>query len=541
MNAGSLSVIFFACIVAGTVLAQVVPEDLTETQVRRLDRYVLEFIGANRMPDAQPQPPMAREFNERYTAFCLERVEREYADHGRWFYCEDRKDLSPSMRWDEVITFRAYWQLVTQRGGLEKVPHYSEENRQQAVAFWRQWQKEDGSFFNLFTNRGDRDHSNGKYIPELLKLLGASPKYPTSGYGAAEIDTLAFLRGCAANQGNEQGATAAVILTRIHEGRTDMIPVLERGLELFLGHLNPETGMFHGMNTLSENELRGYWGTAETMKLLARIVGYMGIENLPARRQRADTYLASQTNFREGNVAVKRNTAEMLIQCLMESTYRRDDLLEALQKHSEVIMTGQPWNSMDQADYVVYTLLLFGPYLHWEGYEDLAPRTPFYNGMGHDWRVVVGPFGRSVNVIRKTEEERIWHADWTAERYGLQARNAAHERKQVVDVVPVSEAWETSRDAEGRFVLTRDFQLPATDLSDPHVKILWQGGDIDILVNDCLVTRKLGGLADYGAVALRPEARASLKTGANTLTIRSAAGVEHPPQVSAGIIDWVAR
>ena len=236
--------------------------------------------------------------------------------------------------------------------------------------------------------------------------------YETSGYGAAELDTDKCLKQIAAGQMNHGTATAYVVLKRIYEVQTEYIPILERAVELAISQLSPHTGMFHGPEgNPSGDTWKEYGATAQTMKGMLRLIGYMGVENMPYRHVRADTLLKNQDWFRKSSISVKRNTTEMMIQCLLESPYQREELLKALDRHSKVVMEDEPWKLHMTGDYTAYALMMFGPYLNWEGYEGRAPRTPFPVGAEYDYRVEVGPFGRCANVIKKRPQELLWHKD----------------------------------------------------------------------------------------------------------------------------------
>lgn len=504
----------------------------------KLSRAMRDSVKALRVDQPQPQPPFVQAFNDKYTAYCLRRAEAEYKKHGRWFYCVDDREFSQKHRWDEVVSYRIYWQLLARYGSLEKIPHYSRENLQKATAFWQTWQKKDGSWFNPMTGKGDSHQCNGKYVNIILNLLGADPLYETSGYGAAKLDTRQFLEQMAERRMNEGTATGSVMLRRIHAGETGFIPVLERGIELALSHISPHTGMFHGpTGNPAGTAWKGYGTTADSMKGLLRLIAYMGVENMPCRRARADTLLENQAWFRQSAVSVKRNTAEMMVQCLMESPYRSEELLKALEAHAGTIMSGEPWKHHKTGDYAAYVLMIFGPYLNWHGYEESTPRTPFTQGVEHDWRVEAGPFGRCVNIIQKRPRERLSHKNWRYDRYGLRARNRAHERRQVVEVVPATaEGWTRSIDPKGRIVLKRRFNLEKTKLQNPYLKIKWQG-DIEIFINNVAVRKKLAGLRDFGAVHIPDAARKALRPGANTLMVRGTANND-ALNVSAGLIDW---
>jgi len=348
------------------------------------------------------------------------------------------------------------------------------------------------------------------------------------------------LKQVAGGNMNHGLATVSTMLKLIHEGQTDYIPVLERAVELALSRLSPHTGMFHGpKGNPTGGAWRGYGTTADTMKGMSRLVGYMGVENLPYRHVRADKLIETQEQTRKGAVSVNRNTSEMMVQCLQESPHRRKELLEALDGHSKLIMEGEPWKNLITGGYAEYGLAIFGPYLNWEGYEDTHPPLRFTTGAAHDYRVEVGPFGRCVNVIKKRPEELLWDKNWSYAKYGLRARNTAHENRKVIDVVPASaEDWTRSVDKEGRIILTRTLSLEKVGLENPYLKIKWSGGDIEILMNGVLVKKKLVGLADFGAVHIPEEARKTLKAGKNTLVVRTVGKTDSPPTISAGLIDW---
>ncbi|MBT3192101.1 MAG: hypothetical protein HN341_06060 [Verrucomicrobia bacterium] len=506
---------------------------------QRKDRFVLDAITRIRVKEQQPQPPMVEEFNEKYTAYCLKRAEAEYKENERWFYCEDKQEYGDSIRWDEVVTFQIYWQLRSQLGSLEELPNYSKENHQKAIEFWQRWQQKDGAFHNILTKKGDPNSCNQKYIPNIMKLLGCQPMYETSGYGPAQLNAVKSMREITAGNMNWGTATAAVMFERIHEGDIETIPILEQVVELAVAQLSPHTGMFHGPGGNPSGEAWIDYGlTAETMKGFGRIIGYMGVENIPYRHVRADKLIENQEWFHKSHVSVKRNTAEMMMQCLLESSYRKDELLEALDAHSSVIMSGKPWTSNTTGDYAAYVLLIFGSYLHWKGYEGRPPRTQHHQGVGYDWRVEVGPFGRSVNIIRKRPEERLTDKDFSYAQYGMRARNAAHEKRSVIDVVLASaEGWTVKAGKTGGVSAACALVLDPAILQNPYIKIKWSGGDIEIFLNNVPVKKKLGNWADFGAVHVPDEARKALRNGENTLMVRSKSPADNF-SVSAGLIDW---
>lgn len=516
--------------------AQIFPPGLTEGQVEKLDQFVLGYIREMRVEKEQPQPDFIKKFNREYAAQCLERAEKDYRQYGQWFYCVGKNGYP-----DAVVTYRVYAQLIHYYGRPEKIPGYTSGKRQKAVAFWQSWQKSNGAFLNpVFPGK----NCNGKYVPSVLGLLGSKPLYKTSGYGAAKIDTEYFLHQCDSNHLNHAMARAAVMFTRIHEGHKEYIPILERGIELALTHMCPGTGMFQGKNCdpAPGEAWSDYGTTVETMKGLARLIGYMGVENIPYRHIRADHLIKNQQYFRKGEVSVIRNTAEMDMHCLFESPYRQDELLQAMAGNAEAMFSTANWKTpFEEAggDYVAYALTIFGPFLHWEGYDNVIPRTPFYQGVAHSWRVVTGPFGHCANVIRKKPEALFWSDGWSYDRYGLRARNAMHEKKKIIDIVPASgEKWHRGRDDHGRIILTRTFTLNEPLPENPYVKIKWGEGDIEIFINNIFVRKKLGNMDNFGAIYIPPEAQKSMHPGKNTIMIRFVSVTKEALYVSAGLIDW---
>jgi len=528
------------------------PDNLSPEQNQIIEKYRLDFIKANRRGEKQQMPEFFKTFKEKYNEYCLKLAQEEHKKHGRWFYCQDYDKFGDGYkRWDEVVTYKIYWSLINYYGGLEKIPGYSEENQEKAIKFWQSWQQPDGSFNNPFDANTP---INYKYVPNILELLGAKALYKsTIGIkgGSEKIDLNTFWSGCTTFHGlNGQAAVASEMFTRIHEGKTEYVPALERGIEIFLSRMNSVTGMFHEDKIPQNKQWSEYGSTANHMKCLSRLVGYSGVENMPYRHRRADTLIANQRYFQFADVAVLRNTAEMYMQCIEESPYRREALLKALAKNAQAYYNDEPWKSHLTGDYTIYAIQMFGPLLNWDGYEKKAPRTPHYNGIANSYRIVIGPFGRCANIIEKTPEEMPWHKDWSIEKYGLQTRNTEYDRREVVDIVPVcqNDDWQESRDAQGRFVLTQTFNLKDTELENPYLKIQWSGGDIEIYINNIFVKKKLAGLnqpkditlSKFGAVYIPSQARKALQKGQNIIKIISNRNADNAPQVRMGLIDWIS-
>lgn len=518
-----------------------------------LHQYALDRMLTLGQPEKRPVPEKVRRFEEEYTRYCRNRAIDEYARTGQWFYCPDHHEFSEVYRWDEVVTWRVFWQLIKALGGIEKLPDYSLENHQKAVAFWQGWQRPDGEFFNPATGKtgSEKDGSgiNGKYVPAVLELLGAQPLHSTSGYGATAINLSELLAQCADHKKgwgmttlNHGLGKVAVLFQRIHEGETDLIPTVERCIELALSGWNAETGLFDvNPETVPGDFWSNYHATAACFKGLNRLLSAMGAENFPLRRQRADTLLKHQQEFRsdQAYIGVIRNTIEMFTQSLMESDYRQEELRQALAEHALALLRGEPWN-IEEGDYITYSLLMLGAFLQWEGYDPVMERkshpAPCDEGAAYDYRLVIGPYGRCANIIPKADYEKADHPDFNYAKCGLRARNAVHEKKPVREIAPPSDAWTESRDEKGGLVLTREFDL--TEIPrEPWLKIKWTGGDVDIHVNGVFVRRKLDGMPETGAVQIPTQAAATLKPGRNTLSLHFASD-QPSSRPLAGLLDW---
>ncbi len=500
----------------------------------KLERCFKDNIKDIRLKGKIKPPKNVSTFLDKYSQYCEKRATSEIEAHGRWFYCEDKKEFGGDIRWDEVVTYRIYSQLLDHYGSLEKLPGYTPARLKKARLFWQKWQKPNGSWINHLTRKGTPRQCNGKYVGVILKLLNTNPLYQTTGHGAFEIDTQKCFREIAARKMNHGTAHLSSMLNQIQDGNVALIPAFERAVELAMREISNVTGMFHGPNGKG-----GYWNrygaTAETMKGLLRLIAYLGLENIPYRSVRADSLIENQKPMRAASLSVKRNTAEMFVQCMLESPYRNKELLEALKKHSVVILKNQPHQSHVTGDYAAYVLQIFGPFLHWEGYEDSTPRTRFYQGMQNDYRVEVGPYGRAVNLIPKKPEEKIDHPEWSYEKCNLRMRNLVHRSREIIEIVPASASTWDKNIRSG--VISMNFSLEDLKLENPYIKLRWSGDNIEILLNDVPVKRKIGEFKDYGAICIPSNIVKSLKVGVNKLSIRPLHGKEII-NLSAGIIDW---
>ena len=537
----------FLLTVLGTprVLAFDIEPRMTFEQGRRAAAFQLDNLRHLRLRDQRPTPDFVRRYNRLATAAAEAEVLADQQKTGRWFFAFNR---AGGANGPEYATVHRYAQMLISYGSLEALPGYSKLNHEQAVRYWQSWQDPvTGRFRNVDDPAAP---INGKYMPELLRMLEAAPKHPWMADGGAGLDVDAVTRTCARRpwfSGQFHAATFqhTCMLSAIHEGQAEYLPHLEHGLELLLPLINPTTGMLGGPDDPEGAVWATYGASADTLKGGSRLVGYMGIENLPHRHERADHLLRNVAHFCRGDVAVQRNMLEACVHCITESTCRRDELYDAVRRIAESAMHGSPWDSQASANYITYLFCLAGGMLNWDMYDGRLPLTPqiLNNGVLHDWRILIGPYGRVANVYRKADDESFWSPDWSDPRYqqcSYAARNDQHDRRVIHEIVPMTDGnWQFTRDAEGRFVGETTLAVPpgATPLACPFLKMTWDR-PVTIALNGKQVAQKLGTMAEAGGVFLPGPLAATVKAGANTVRVHGAAGADAAPRVAVGLIDW---
>lgn len=494
------------------------------------------------------QPKPTPEFVQKYNRLATAAAERDIAvdqqKTGRWFFAYNRVggDNGP-----EYATVHRYSQLLLSYGNLKNLPGYSKENYDQAVRYWQSWQDPTtGRFRNVDDPTAP---INGKYMPALLTMLQVAPLYPWMADGGAGLNPESVTRICArrpwySTQFHTATFQQTCMLTAIHEGHSQYVPHLEQGLELLLPMINPKTGMLGGPNNLTGANWSDYSATADTLKGGARLVGYMGVENLPYRHQRADHLLRNLDHFC-GSVSVQRNMLEACVHCLTESTYRRDELYGAIEKIAQSAMHGSPWETQHTASYVTYLFCLAGGVLHWDLYDGRLPLTPqvLNNGVLHDWRILIGPYGRVATVYKKPADAIFWNPNWNNQRYLEQSyavRNDQHDRRTIHEVVPMRrEGWAFHQGPNGHFVGETTFSLSPENgpLEFPFLKMTWDR-PITIWVNGKKTSHKMGTMSEPGGIFLPEDIAATLQPGSNTIRIETATKSTAAPQVAIGLIDW---
>ncbi len=517
---------------------------MTFEQRQRAIAFQHDHLQHLRLGQPQPTPEFVQKYNRLATAAAERDIAVDQQKTGRWFFAYNRVggDNGP-----EYATVHRYSQLLLSYGNLENLPGYSKENHHQAVRYWQSWQDPTtGRFRNVDDPTAP---INGKYMPALLTMLKVAPLYPWMADGGAGLNPESVTRICArrpwyATQFHAATFQHTCMLTAIHEGHPQYVPHLEQGLELLLPMINPRTGMLGGPDNLAGSNWSDYSATADTLKGGARLVGYMGVENLPYRHKRADHLLRNLDHFC-GSVAVQRNMLEACVHCITESTYRREELYRAIEKIANSAMHGSPWETQHTASYVTYLFCLAGGVLHWDMYDGRLPLTPqvLNNGVLHDWRILIGPYGRVATVYQKPADDIFWNSQWSNERYqqqGYAVRNDQHDRRTIHEVVPMRrEGWVFDQGPNGRFVGETTFTLPpgSAPLEYPFLKMTWDS-PITIWVNGKKTSHKIGTMDEPGGIFLPEDIAATLKPGSNTVRVQTTTKSTTAPQVSIGLIDW---
>ena len=295
--------------------------------------------------------------------------------------------------------------------GLENIPGWSKEKQKASIEFWQSWQNpETGRFYDPSKHnpQAPKDPSgfcNEKYVIGNLSTLGAKPLYPhttanTGSAEAGEIDTEYFLALCKDYRmrggGSWAGKMCMEIMQSIENGRTDLIPVLEQGIENILSQQNSKTGLWS-----DSDAYHSYGTTVDSLKTLGRLHYRLGVENLPYMDRLADTLIVHQPELVLRQQSVIRNTSELMTICLETSAYRRAELLAALAAQAEGF---KPFLG---DFYSQYGLGLIGGYLHWEGCKFKNPLELATRGAHLAYRIVVQEDGKTVKIIRKKPEELV--------------------------------------------------------------------------------------------------------------------------------------
>ncbi len=494
-------------------------------------------------------------------------AQESFEQTGIWFLARGagrEKDEQETVAvWGDLLAF----------GDIESLPGYSPENNQQAIEFWQSWQnRKTGRLYNpLYQDpqnpevkrhtSGNRDDYssetiNTKYIPVILKMLGAKLPVPVNiaSHSDAGEDTFDELWEWMPQWFTSPSGMFPVLVAReLDEGNLEKIPQVEAGMAALVRAYNLETGMWR------PESLEGFpWQEYEPssgFKIIARICGYVGLENLPEGivKVAIDNMLAHKNELYT-TFETARNYGETMAHYLMLTNYRHEELLDAMELCLDGFRDPALWVETVSSGYCVFGSGLIGAFMNWEDMPfDLALQQymRFEHGCTMKWRFVVGPYGNWVNVIPKKKEEIFGNVDYDVKRYDLKARNKAHWMKEIVKVLPQQEvALKLSADrksGEGTFtfLLTKD-QL--TNLKAPYFTAMWSGA-YDVLLNDKPVKKVRYNLPDVISGWYIPQSAArTLHVGENIITVKllnlgkeqkpGAPLSEVAPFIRLGMINW---
>ncbi len=388
-------------------------------------QYNLNVIKHTRADTLTSTPQWVWDFFHQIQKESLDEAKR-YAEGKIWMVKQVPSEPG-SAYGDETETGVLFSDLMTHcKLALQDIPGWSPQRQAEAVVFWQSWQnRQTGRFYN--PRLMDPQHPtpeegvcNEKYVVGILNTLGAKPKYPLSTVAeassdgkAGRIDTTYFIKlsrsQLTTGDCSHIGLMCVEIMKAIDEGCEEYIPVLEKGIENIMAQQNPENGLW---DARYKDELYSdYSPTAGAFKILVRLHGYLGMENVPHMERLADILIEKQPFFL-GVPSVTRNTSDLMISCLENSDYRRADLLEALRKNVQGL------KGKDRSNYVLFCLGMVGDYL-WKDcpFHDARRDFNFSRGTAYKYRIVIQPDGHTVKIVKKEPEECVTHPDYQFRLY----------------------------------------------------------------------------------------------------------------------------
>ena len=552
-----LTVVFPAC-------TQVTDED---PQADPIYTFARQRVEETRRQQLTQMPVWLRENREVLRDQMALVAQKSFEETGIWFLARGAgRDK------DEQETF-AVWGDLLYFGDLESLPGYSEENRQQAIKFWQSWQNlETGRLYNpLYQDPqnpelkrqtpGNRDDYsaekiNTKYIPTLLKSLGAELTMPVNVASRADTgeDTFDDLWEWMPKWMTSPSGMFPVLVAReVDEGNLEKIPKVEAGMGALIRAYNRETGMWR-----PEPLERFPWHEYEPssgFKIIARICGYVGMENFPedVLKVAIDNLLVHKDEL-YATFETARNYGETMAHYLMLTDYRHDEILDAMELCLEGFNDPQLWQETVSTGYCIFGSGMIGAFMNYEELpfdQALTQWMRFEHGCMMKWRFVAGPFGNWVNVIPKSPEAIYGHPDYDVKQYGLKARNRAHWAKKITQVIPQQKvplnfaAAGKSGEGSFTFLLTKE-QL--AELKEPYLKATWSGA-YEISLNGEPVKTVQYNLPDVPAGWYVPQPAANtLRVGENIITLKlTGPGKEQKPGVPLsettpfirlGLADW---
>ena len=371
-----------------------------------LCNYARKCIEKVRAPEPARTPAWINEIPDRIGTLL---IERHMCKNGEvWGLA--KSNPSQDMPYDEVGSER-FIEYAYEYNLFDMIGGWSEMAKQETIRFWQSWQNpKTGRFVDP---RDPERVVNEKYIVGLLSTLGTEPVYPhTSTSNTGEIDTTIFLQRTKEDPdwqaggwgvGSHTGFMAKEILKAINsQGREDLIPDLERGIEQILSHQDPVSGLWGPTDARLGGRIGG------TLKVIGRLYFQMGML-VPYARELTDALIRHEDKGEwfacSVNICIPRNVAEMLGFCLETADYRCEDLYKAMQA---VVNDLRAWMNPDGSSSdnrgepggisscVMYACGLLAGYLHWDDCRLANPLvcTPMTRGARFRLRPVLLPDGK---------------------------------------------------------------------------------------------------------------------------------------------------
>lgn len=300
----------------------------------------------------------------------------------------------------------------------EKIGPLDKKARQKAVAFWQNWQDPQTGHFK--DPRDPNAFVNEKYVVGLIGALGGKTLYPWSMTGSGnKVETATFLKRSKEDPdwakggwgvGSHTGFMAVEIVGAINEGRTELIPDLEKGIAQILSHQDAESGLWGPPSAWLGGRIGG------ALKVISRFYFQLGSE-VPHSRELADTLadIRKRSDWEKVGTdsCIMRNVAELTAYCLHVSDYRRGDLYKTLEGLAEdyrgrwVLPDGTTLTQRGNPDSIgiqfttMYGLGIIGGYLHWEDCRLPNPVGGPGGGSASSYRLVLQEDGK-IKVAART-------------------------------------------------------------------------------------------------------------------------------------------
>ena len=532
---------------------------------RMIHDYARARVEEARRKDPSTMPAWLKANRDAYRDRMAAAAQKSFEQTGIWFLAR-----GATRDTDEQETM-AVWGALLNFGDLTTLPGCSKKNHEQAIHFWQSWQNHaTGRLYNpLYQdpehpevkrqtpgNRGDysADKINSKYVVAILAQLGAELPQHISTAARADSGTDTFdelWKWLPQWATSPSGAFPVEAARALDEGHTEKVAQVEAGMGALLRKYNKQTGMWR-----PEPLEKFPWGTYEPssgFKIIARICGYVGMENFPEPILNTciDNLIAHQKEL-HADVAIARNYGETLAHCLMLTDYRREEVLAAMEECLKGFQNPAAWSSTATGSYSLFGSGMIGAFMNWQDLPfDQAIQEPvrFEHGCLMKWRFVADPYGNWVNVLPKEPEAIFGNPKYDAARFGLKARNRVHWKKRIVEVIPQETVslQTATNGTEGtlKFVLSAE-QL--ANLHEPYLKANWSGA-YDVSLNGELIKQVLYNLPDAPAGWHLPASAVNkLHAGGNTIHVKLLGPGKDPlpgaplstnkPSIRLGLIDW---